>query len=202
MKVFPHFAAAFAAFSLHFRTECNRAGTGPASGFRRTSGREDASISPSGANIPILLTHGEPGNCSSSIEHEAISRRRSAAPRCRQLGRRRRSCRHRPDRRSQGFTTNMAEFNVARLIPVTYKGEIETVFGSSRDLVDAIWGSYGTLRRQSVDNLARSSWEGRRCCQHQHDLEARPPLPLWRRPRRTNPHACRAAREGISRDWC
>ena len=43
----------------------------------------------------------------------------------------------------RGFTTDKAEFSVARIIPVTYEGDVETVFGNNRDLLDAINGDYG-----------------------------------------------------------
>lgn len=42
------------------------------------------------------------------------------------------------------FTKGKHEFYVGRIIPVNAEGSIETVFGSSRQLVDAVFGNYGT----------------------------------------------------------
>jgi len=44
------------------------------------------------------------------------------------------------------FTTGKHEFSVGRLIPVKADEEIQTVFGNSRELVDAIFGNYGFRR--------------------------------------------------------
>lgn len=42
-----------------------------------------------------------------------------------------------------GFTTDKAEFSVARMVPVTGEGRIETVFSRDRKLVDTVVGNYG-----------------------------------------------------------
>lgn len=42
-----------------------------------------------------------------------------------------------------GFTTDKAEFSVARLIPVSYKGDVQTIFGRTRNLLDSIRGDFG-----------------------------------------------------------
>jgi hypothetical protein len=42
-----------------------------------------------------------------------------------------------------GFTTDKLEMSVGQIIPVTYAGEIEAVFGNTRKLTSSIFGDYG-----------------------------------------------------------
>lgn len=51
-----------------------------------------------------------------------------------------------------GFTTDKEEFTSARIVPVTFDGEIETVFGDQRRLVNAVFGGHGT-------RLVNGTWQ-------------------------------------------
>ena len=46
----------------------------------------------------------------------------------------------------RGFTTDKAEVATAQVIPVTFDGPIQTIFGSDRRLANAVFGDYGIRR--------------------------------------------------------
>ena len=127
MKVFSHFAAAFAAFSLAFSAPSVAAQEQvPLAAFGALPDVEDASISPSGANIAILLTHeGTRQLFFLDSNMKLISRLAVGDAKVRYfdwVGDDQILLVTGQTEDLRGFTTNMAEFNVARLIPVTYKG--------------------------------------------------------------------------------
>ena len=210
MKVFPHFAAAFAAFSLAFSAPSVAAQEQvPLAAFGALPDVEDASISPSGTNIAILLTHeGTRQLFFLDSNMKLISRLTVGDAKVRYfdwVGDDQILLVTGQTEDLRGFTTNMAEFNVARLIPVTYKGEIETVFGSSRDLVDAVWGSYGTrfidnrwmayfgaIELEKAGGVASTNMIWKHGRRYLYGVDTRENQPT---------RVATAAREGISRDW-
>ena len=103
-----------------------------------------------------------------------------------------------------GFTTDKAEFSIARLIPVAYDGEVETVFARDRELLDAFHGNYGVrlvgnrwMAFFGAFELKKSTtfgngyvWDHGRPFLYQVDARQN-------RAKRV----AYASREGISRDW-
>lgn len=103
-----------------------------------------------------------------------------------------------------GFTTDKAEFSFARLIPVTYEGELETVFSDKRNLVDTIRGNFGVrkvdgrwvayfgaieLQRKGL-GLTEYGWD-----------HGRPFLYAVDTLTNSASRKANAAREGVDRDW-
>ena len=108
---------------------------------------EDAAISPNGSNIALLITlKGERQLLFLDEQMKAIRRFQVGDTKIRYfrwVGDDQLILVTSQTEKLWGFTTNKAEFSVARLIPVTYDGEVETVFGRNRELMDAFNGDYG-----------------------------------------------------------
>ena len=154
MKVFPRIAASFAAVSLAISAPNLVAQEQvPLSAYGALPEVEDAAISPSGTNIAILLTQDGTRQLFFLDSNMKLIRRMAVGDaKVRYfdwIGDDQLMLVTSQTERLSGFTTNKAEFSVARMIPVTYEGEIQTVFGNSRDLVDSVAGSYGS---RFIDN--------------------------------------------------
>ncbi len=108
---------------------------------------EDAAISPNGSNIALLITlKGERQLLFLDEQMKAIRRFQVGDTKIRYfrwVGDDQLILVTSQTEKLWGFTTNKAEFSVARLIPVTYDWEVETVFGRNRELMDAFNGDYG-----------------------------------------------------------
>lgn len=154
MSVFLRLKAVFAAFVFAFSSTFAAAqDTVPLAAFGALPDVEDAAISPSGDNIAVLLTQN--GKRVLFFLDSNMKLRRQLAVGDAKV----RGLEWIGDERlilytsqteglrgggNVSFTTGKAEFYVGRIIPVNAEGSIETVFGNSRELVDAVFGNYGT----------------------------------------------------------
>jgi len=151
MKVVVRLAAVFAAF---FTTVASPAAHGqepaPLSAYGALPEVEDAAISPSGNNIAILLTaHGTRQVVFFDSDMKVIRQIGAGDAKVRYfdwIGDDQLLLVTSQTENLWGFTTDKAEFSIARLIPVTYEGKVETVFGKRRDLVSSVLGNYGVRK--------------------------------------------------------
>ena len=169
---------------------------------------EDAAISPSGANIALLVTH--------NAERQLILlgpdmklRRRVGVGDAKiryfdWIGDDQLMLVTTQTEDLWGFTTDKAEFAIARLVPVSGDGEVQTVFSRSRDLVDSVIGDYGIRniggRYVAYFGAIQMKKSGRFGSDYVFD-HGRPYLyavdTLENKARRVD----NSAREGMYRDW-
>ena len=211
MKFVRHCLAVFAASFFAVTGPALAAGEpAPLSSYGALPDVEDAAISPSGNNIAILLTQsGARQLVILGPDLKLIRRMGVGEAKVRDfdwIGDDQLLLITSQTEDLRGFTTDKAEFSVARIIPVTYEGEVETVFGKNRDLVNTVSGDYGVrlidgqyvaffgaleLARTGMNtNLAKYSWK-----------HGRPYL--YRVDTRTNraTKVSNSARENEYRDW-
>lgn len=210
MTIFFRLKAVFAAFLFAFTSQFAAAQNPvPLSAFGALPDVEDAAISPSGDNIAVLLTRdGKRVLFFLDSDMKLIRQLAVGDAKVRYfrwIG---------EDRillvtgQTEGlsiqFTTDKAEFNVARIIPVRGDGKIETVFGNSRELVNAVFGNYGTrwidgrwlIHFGAIELEKTGSRSSQYSFRHGHpylyavDVEKNSPRRL-----------AAAPRAGISRDW-
>ena len=151
MKLFRHCLALFAAVSFSVDSQSLLAQE-PASlaAYGALPDVESASISPSGNNIAILMTVADTrqlvlvGPDLKSIRRMAVGDAKIRA--FDWIGDDQLLLIISQTEDLRGFTTDKAEFSVARIIPVTYEGKTETVFDNDRSLLNSISGSYGIRR--------------------------------------------------------
>ncbi|MFK4004213.1 alpha/beta hydrolase family protein [Qipengyuania sp. NPDC077563] len=151
MKVVIHFLAVFAALFTTFASpHAHAQEPAPLSAYGALPEVEDAAISSSGNNIAILLTaHGTRQVVFFDSDMKLIRRVAAGETKVRYfdwIGDDQLLLVTSQTEDLWGFTTDKAEFSVARLIPVTYEGEIETVFAKRRDLVNSVLGNYGVRK--------------------------------------------------------
>lgn len=141
--------AVLAAFAFAFLSTISFAQDAvPLSAYGALPDVEDAAISPSGNNIAVLLTqNGQRVLFFLNSDMKLVRQMAVGDAKIRYFdwigddklllvtGQ--------TEKLISGFTTDKSEFTVARLIPVNGEGSLETVFGSTRQLVDAIFGNYG-----------------------------------------------------------
>ena len=168
---------------------------------------EDAAISPSGTNIALLMTiNGERQILCLGPDMKPIRRMTVADNKVRYfdwVGDDQLMLVTSQTEDLRGFTTDKAEFSVARLIPVTYQGDTEIVFSNSRNLVDSVRGDYGI---RNVDGkwmayfgaieMKKSGSVGEYIWNHGRPF-------LYGVETRTNraKRIAMSAREGMGRDW-
>ncbi len=148
MKFFRHCLAVFAAASFAISGQSLSAKEPvPLSAYGELPDVEDAAISPSGNNIAVLMTSGGMRQIVVVGPDMQLMRRVAVGDAKVRgfdwIGDDQLLYITSQTEKLWGFTTDKAEFSVARIIPVTYDGEVETVFANKRNLVNSINGNYG-----------------------------------------------------------
>ncbi|WP_247712482.1 alpha/beta hydrolase family protein [Qipengyuania xiapuensis] len=119
----------------------------PLSAYGALPGVEMAAISPSGANIAVLTTIGETRLVLFlGPDMRPIRKMEVGDSKVRSLdwiGDDRVLLQTSKTEDLWGFTVDKAELFSAHIVPVTYDGEVTTVFKRTRRLVDAVFGSHG-----------------------------------------------------------
>lgn len=153
MKVVSRVRAVFAALILVVSSQAATAQERvPLSAFGALPDVEDAAISPSGNHVAVLLTQNGKRVIFMFDENMKLVRQvgvgdtkvRSIdwigddsllllSSKTEKLG----------SPGSIEYTTDSHEFWAARIIPASPQGEVETVFGNARELVNAVFGNYG-----------------------------------------------------------
>ena len=140
--------AAFAAASIAISApQAVAQDAAPLSAYGALPDVEDASISPTGNHIAVLLTaDGVRQLYLLTSEMKLVRRMAVGDAKIRYfdwIGDDQLIIVTSQTEKLWGFTTDKAEFSVARIVPVTYDGEVQTVFSNRRDLVDSVNGNYG-----------------------------------------------------------
>ncbi len=155
MKVVVRLAAVIAVFFTTVASPAAHAQEpAPLSAYGALPGIEHAAISPSGKSIAALITHdGERQVIFLDGEMKLMRRITVGEAKVRYfdwVGDDQLLLVTSQTEDLWGFTTDRAEFSIARLIPVSYKGEIETVFANQRSLVNSVLGYYGVRQIDGV----------------------------------------------------
>ena len=167
---------------------------------------EDAAISPSGTNIVVLSTlNGERQLIFLGPDKQLIRRLGVGDAKVRYfdwIGDDQLLLVTSQTKDLWGFTVDKFELSSAQIIPVTYQGEIKTVFGNESRLVDAVFGDYGVRKVDDEWTAFFGALVLKRDARGEYSFDhGRPYLYAFDVAESRSRMVAPAAGEDISRDW-